>query len=57
MERFVQLIVVGGLVLVGALWAVSFLDPWSVAWLAGVVLALLGVGGLSAGISSEIETP
>lgn len=57
MERFVRLIVAGGVVLVGALWVVAFFDPWSVAWLAGVVLTLLGVGGLSVGISSEIETP
>lgn len=55
MERFVRLIVVGGVVLVGGLWLVALLETRSTAWLAGVVLVLLGTASLAAGIASEIE--
>jgi hypothetical protein len=55
MERFVRLIVAGGVALVAGLWAAALFDPWSVAWLIGVGLAVIGIGGLSAGIASEIE--
>lgn len=54
MERFVQLIVGGGVVLVAGLWAVALLSPWSITWLAGAALALLGAGSVLAGIGSEI---
>lgn len=55
MERFVQLIVAGGVALVAGLWIVALFDPWSTVWLAGVALSLLGVGSLFAGITSEID--
>lgn len=55
MERFVRLLVVGGVVLVGGLWLVVLSEAWSIAWLAGVALAVLGTGSLAAGIGSEIE--
>lgn len=54
-ERFVWLIVGGGIALVAGLWLVSFFDAWSVAWLAGAGLALLGAGSLGGGIDSRIE--
>lgn len=54
-ERFVWLIVGGGIALVAGLWLVAFFDAWSVAWLAGVGLALLGAGSLGSGIDSRIE--
>lgn len=55
MERFVWLILAGGLVLVGACWLVTFADYGSVPWVGGVVLALLGTGAVFAGILSELE--
>lgn len=54
-ERFAQLIVGGGVVLVASLWIVAFVETWSVVWLLGIILALLGAGGVVAGIGSEIE--
>lgn len=54
-ERFVRLIVGGGIALVAGLWLVAFFDAWSVAWLAGAGLALLGAGSLGGGIDSRIE--
>ncbi|MFC7007377.1 hypothetical protein [Halalkalicoccus salilacus] len=54
-ERFVWLIVGGGIALVAGLWLVAFFDAWSVAWLAGAGLALLGAGSLGGGIDSRIE--
>ena len=54
-ERFVRLIVGGGVALVAGLWAVTLSGPWSVGWLLGVALALLGLGSLAAGIRSEID--
>ncbi|SEW15122.1 hypothetical protein [Natrinema salifodinae] len=56
MERFVQLIVAGGVVLVGALWLVAVAEAWSADWLAGVALALLGAGANVAGIVRELES-
>jgi hypothetical protein len=55
MERFVRLIVAGGIALVGGLWFVAVFEPWSIAWAAGAALAVLGTGGLVAGIASEID--
>jgi hypothetical protein len=54
-ERFVQLVVAGGLALVTGLWLTVAFAPGTAGWLAGVGLALLGTGGLAAGISREIE--
>ncbi|MXV64550.1 hypothetical protein GS429_21235 [Natronorubrum sp. JWXQ-INN-674] len=56
MERFVQLIVAGGVVLVGALWLVALFDRGSILWIVGLVLAVLGSAGLGAGILWELET-
>jgi len=56
MERFVQIIVAGGLALVAGLWLRQIADPTSQAWLAGVALALVGVVALGVGISSQIES-
>lgn len=54
-ERFVRLIVGGGVALVAGLWLSAFFDAWSVAWLAGAGLVLLGGGILVLGIESRIE--
>lgn len=54
-ERFVWLLVGGGLALVAGLWAVTLSGPWSAPWVAGLLFVLLGVGGLLGGIGSEIE--
>lgn len=54
-ERFVRLIVGGGIALVAGLWLVAAFGAWSVGWLAGVGLAVLGTGGLVSGIGSRIE--
>ncbi|NUB89698.1 hypothetical protein HTZ84_19590 [Haloterrigena sp. SYSU A558-1] len=56
MERFVRLIVAGGLVLVGALWLVDLFARGSPQWLVGVALAILGFVGVMAGIFSELES-
>ncbi|WP_336343230.1 hypothetical protein [Halalkalicoccus ordinarius] len=55
MERFVQLIAVGGVALVGGLWVVTLFDAWSIAWFVGATLAVLGTGSLAVGIGSEID--
>ncbi|MDQ2051035.1 hypothetical protein RBH26_11140 [Natronolimnohabitans sp. A-GB9] len=55
MEWFVQLIVIGGLVLVGALWIVALFEAGSMPWIGGLILAVLGVGGVMAGIVIELE--
>jgi dipeptide/tripeptide permease len=54
-ERFAQRIVAGGLALVVGLWAVHLSEWGSNSWMLGVVLVGLGMGGLGAGIASEIE--
>jgi hypothetical protein len=54
MERFVTLVVAGGLTLVAGLWTVE-LAPDVTLSLAGAALALLGVAGLAAGIGDELE--
>jgi hypothetical protein len=54
-ERFVRLLVGGGLSLVAGLWLTT-LSAWgSAAWVGGVALATLGVAGLGAGIWHEVE--
>lgn len=55
MERFVQLIVAGGIALVAGLWLVRLLEAWSPPWLAGATLVVLGVLGLASGIRSEVD--
>lgn len=55
MERFVRLVVAGGLALVAGLWVASAFAAPSPPWLAGVALALAGVGGLASGIRTRIE--
>lgn len=55
MERFVGLIVAGGLALIAGLWVVALFAAWSGVWLAGAALAGLGTVGLAAGIASEVE--
>lgn len=55
MERFVQLIVVGGLALIAGLWVVTLLASRSGPWFVGIALVLLGIGGLAAGVRDEIE--
>lgn len=54
-ERFVQLLVGGGVALVAGLWVLVLVRPWSVLWLAGGVLVALGVAGLTGGIRREID--
>jgi len=55
MERFVRLIVAGGLALVAGLWISQSGPQGSAAWLVGVVLAALGVVALAVGIYSPLE--
>ncbi|MFC7771404.1 hypothetical protein [Salinirubellus litoreus] len=56
-ERFVRLVVAAGLALVAGLWVAALSTAWTPPWSLGVVLALLGVGGLAAGIRSELDYP
>lgn len=55
MERFVRLIVGGGLALVAGLWLVTVLEEGTPAWLGGVGLVVVGVAALAVGIWSEVE--
>jgi hypothetical protein len=54
-ERFAQRVVASGLALVVGLWVVRLFAWGSIAWIAGAALVALGMGGLGAGIASEIE--
>lgn len=54
-ERFVELVVLGGIALVAGLWIVALFPSGSLPWAIGVALALLGVGGLAGGIRSEVD--
>lgn len=54
MERFVQYVTVGGVVVVAGLWLMALFAPGSPLWLLGIVLTILGGGGLTFGIGSEI---
>ncbi|EMA09086.1 hypothetical protein SAMN05443574_114117 [Haloarcula vallismortis] len=55
MERFVELVVAGGLALVAGLWTVRLAAAFSALWLGGVALALLGVAALGVGIARELS--
>jgi hypothetical protein len=55
MERFVRLIVAGGVALVAGLRLVSLFERVTTPSLAGAALALLGAGALGVGVASEIE--
>jgi hypothetical protein len=55
MERFVRAIVGGGIALVVGLWIATLLVAWSIPWLLGTALVLVGIGGLAVGIWSTIE--
>ena len=47
-------IVAGGVALVAGLWMATYLPAWSPLWLAGAVLALVGVASLAGGIWVEL---
>jgi hypothetical protein len=55
MERFVQLLLGGGVALVGGLWLLALFEAPSSRWLLGAGLTALGVVGLLVGIGTEIE--
>jgi uncharacterized membrane protein HdeD (DUF308 family) len=55
MERFVTLVLAGGLGLVAGLWTLRLSTRWSPAWLVGVVLVVAGAAGLAGGIRRELE--
>lgn len=55
-ERFVQLVVAGGLALLAGLWLWAVFAPATPGRLLGTVLALAGVAGLTAGIYVELGT-
>jgi len=54
MERFVMLLVAGGLALVAGLWLATLGDGGTAAWVSGVILAALGSLSLAAGMGQEI---
>lgn len=55
MERFVRIVVAGGIATVAGLWVAELATPVSGPWLAGVALAALGVAGLGTGIWIELD--
>ena len=55
MERFVTLVIAGGLGLVAGLWTLHLSARWSSSWLVGVALVVAGVAGLAAGIWRELD--
>lgn len=55
MERFVRLIVGGGIALVAGLWIATLAGTGSGPWLLGVALVVVGVGALAGGIWWEID--
>jgi len=55
MERFVKLVVAGGLALMAGLWMVRLRPSLSPGWLGGAALALLGLVALGVGIGRELS--
>jgi len=55
MERFVRLVVAGGVVFVASLWTVEFASPGSLAWLAAAATAVVGGASALAGIWLELD--
>lgn len=55
MERFVELVVAGGLALVAGLWTLELAAAWSPPWAVGGLLVLAGLAGLAGGIWREVE--
>ncbi|MBV0901964.1 hypothetical protein [Haloarcula salina] len=55
MERFVELVVAGGLATVAGLWVTRLAASRSSLWLAGAALAGLGLLALGAGIAREVS--
>lgn len=55
MERFVWLLLTGGLSMVAGLWLVTLFETARPPWLLGLGLVGLGVTVLGAGITSRIE--
>lgn len=55
MERFVQVVLAGGLALVAGLWIATLFGVGSVPWAVGVALAVAGVVGLGWGIWMEVD--
>lgn len=55
MERFVRLVVAGGLALVAGLWVAALTTPSSLPWLGGVGLTVAGLAGLTVGVESQLE--
>jgi len=54
-ERFVRLLVGGGLALIAGLWIATLSAALSPPWLFGAALVAFGVGGLAVGIRSQID--
>jgi hypothetical protein len=55
MERFVTLVVAGGVALVVGLWTLQLTVKGSPPWLVGVALVVAGAAALAAGIGRELE--
>jgi hypothetical protein len=55
MERFVTLLVAGGVSLVAGLWLVTLFGTFSTAWWVGALLIALGLAGLGVGIGSQVD--
>lgn len=55
MERFVQLIVGGGVMLVVGLWISWFVGFGSYIWFVSIVVALVGLVGVLVGVWMEVE--
>lgn len=55
MERFVELIVSGGVALVAGLWVTTGFAWGTAPWAGGVAVVIVGALALAAGIGSELE--
>jgi hypothetical protein len=55
MERFVQLLVGGGIALVAGLWCLAVFSRPATPWITGTVLVVLGTAGLVVGIANSVE--